>query len=419
MKSNFVFFCLLVVSLSCAKNEVRDGDPRFWNTDIASIVSDSISILDVQPAQIIVNEPEQFIDNDISLETIFSEIDFIKLKFLPGRFLGGIDKIQYDDNFIIILDKFQTKSLNVFDFTTGQQIFVVDSGDDSPFGPYSIFDFDFDSSMGRIQIYDENQSRILQYSMQGQLLSNKRINFAFFNFVGFNEKMAFYTVSRKNSHLGENFSESKVFISDSTFRIVAHGLPHPQEHWNNNFVSRDYFRKVDDKVYFMPRFEPDIYEIQPHSFLVTKFISFSFKTGYVSLEDISSGAEKMFRASANDGLYYSHGKFMVSSNGWIHVTFDTWKNKPLLVFYNVNSGEKYLGTRLINAPKGLPFFSSIIASYNNSAMGFLDPSSIRAMTDSIDYLKYVEDGTVSSKLASFIADQDDLEDQILVVYTFK
>jgi hypothetical protein len=259
----------------------------------------------------------------------------------------------------------------------------------------------------------------MAYSHEGELLENNRIGFGINNFSFLKGNFVFYTLRSNNSHLGEEFHLNDLLITTSDFKVSAYGLPLVSGYNNNSYEARDYFRKVNQDLYLMPRFVPEIYRISPEGKVLESIIRFDFGNRYVKEDDIIKGFDHFRAASKVNNLYFSNGEFIVTSNNWVLCAFKSFSHPILMSFINLQTGEKHIGTKLINPPKGLPFFSSPFAAFEKTAMGFLDASSLRAIKKLPNLEELVVNGAVSSELAALLSEKRDIEDQILVIYSFK
>jgi hypothetical protein len=222
-----IWVIIFIFLLSCGKNDQYDSD---------NIIAHEIISINPLNAQ------------KVNYSQIFSAVDYIPIPTDNDFLIGNIDKLLVTENNVLIMDKYITHSVFIFDKMSTKKIQLYKQGN-GPGEYISMQDVFFDSDKQEVAIYCNMRKKLLYYNLEGKFVREKPVSFfgARFSPVGKNEVMfCEYFINhtgkkRKkypniilSSRIGDIKSSADFFFEDVDVSIVWSSLPD--------------FSKVDERV---------------------------------------------------------------------------------------------------------------------------------------------------------------------------
>lgn len=118
--------------------------------------------------------PNEYIGQSFNFSDLINDYEYLPLKLKNDEVLGAIDKILFNDSLIVVLDKYFTKSINIFSRQSGMQLLSLASTGDGPSEFREIYDFDVDFEKQELFIHDGALRKIIKFDFSGQFISEKK-----------------------------------------------------------------------------------------------------------------------------------------------------------------------------------------------------------------------------------------------------
>ncbi|AEL26718.1 6-bladed beta-propeller [Cyclobacterium marinum] len=367
--------------------------------------------------------PNEYIGQSFNFSDLINDYEYLPLKLKNDEVLGAIDKILFNDSLIVVLDKYFTKSINIFSRQSGMQLLSLASTGDGPSEFREIYDFDVDFEKQELFIHDGALRKIIKFDFSGQFISEKKVNFRMGNFkILPGERILNYTKHDPNDHLGSEAGFSELLITDANLRVEASAFPFTEEETLNDFYGRNYLDKKGDKVYIQPRFSEFIYEYIDSIQLLNPILKFKMEGRFLPEKETFKPFDEFEEKVSNEKLYFTNGQYFFTNNGWFGYRFAKlgYGIKEMMVFYNKNS-KSFLGGDNFNMDiNGLILFSFPINTYKDEGVGVIEPDVIKSITDE-NYIKMLQsNGKYGDKIKNLFREiGNDFDDQVLVFYKFK
>ena len=231
----------------------------------------STKVLDSKDKRIIDLDKAKYPDTCFSASNLYKSAKIIPLETNASCLIGSIDKIQVIDQYILILDGYNAKSLFVFD-KEGRFVRKIGSVGQGPGEYNSIGDFTIDRDSKTVYIKDGRaSSRIYQYD----LTTGKYIQLVVL------ERLAGSAGMRSFVSIGGNLYASALFSDHSTNNYLLFSIDEASGKEKNNFLNVMEYNKgfsnltgqsADDRAFFS-RENGEVIFVQPlmnHIIEITK-----------------------------------------------------------------------------------------------------------------------------------------------------
>jgi hypothetical protein len=148
----------LSLTLSCENEKsLNNNDSKFgWSSD--SEPTERWKNFKDSATEINLNG---YYSETIQLSSIIDTFSFLKLDDSDNNFIGEIDKIVFNENYIFVMDKYISESVQAFDKVTGEKIFVLNNHGDGPGEFKSLYDFVVNFESQEILIFDGRRAKFL------------------------------------------------------------------------------------------------------------------------------------------------------------------------------------------------------------------------------------------------------------------
>ena len=315
--------------------------------------------------------------DSIDVSTIIKKLEITPLKPNEGDYISEVWKVEFHDNFLIILDRYGSNRIHIYN-TEGELYKSIVPTGNGPNEVTTITDFwmnnkgnleIFDSSLNRILIFDENY--MPKKSFKGEdrlsLTAIQKIENKYITYGGFN-----------SSHHNEYF---KVGIFDETFKIENAAFYFDKIFSGAQITTPTApFGKVGDEYIFSQNYDNTIYNISKSGQFTARFqLNYSPNPlPYDFNEKVVRQNSNLFKSQDVDfkrinKLYKGYsgfrGKWLESINYSIFSSFDE-KQQGFVCIYDKDNKKiiakgisLYLTDSRLIIPY-LPYFSTVNPSEN-------------------------------------------------------
>lgn len=189
------------------------------------------------------------------LDSLFTgNVLFVKLETNDENLIGEVSNIFFDDSLMFIVDKYNTKSIFIFDMN-GNYISKISNFGNGP-GEYSmIYNCFILKKEKRIVVVDTPQQKNISYSYSGDYISEEKSPFSIINceYLESGNKV-FY-----NSQFKQN-DNHVLIITDKDNNIIYSAC---EEFKSDRFVMNEPFKfwKYGDELFFHPNFSDTLFVI--------------------------------------------------------------------------------------------------------------------------------------------------------------
>jgi hypothetical protein len=358
------FVIIPFLFMSC--QESKRSDSAFSDIDTRELIK---TLMDVEgvyydPYIISFNEIEE--GKELLLSEVVDSVWYLKLDNSPEAILGGIDKIILTDNHILVLDRYKTKSIKMFDLYGKfiQNIGNIGKGPDEYIEPT-----DFIHINNKLIVFDQFTHKLLHFTMDGSMIYIKKAPFRFHTFFAFNEnELAYQVFDSDNSHFPEINGYSLIW-SDSLFNIKQRGInvqtekypPRINKGLMNSYEGLKLINPFCDTIYSVHangKFSPEYFiDFNQNAMPEHQKLRIRNQSKFAMLHDCFSTENILyFTFSKNNRLYHCFYSKMKKS----FLYFNTQLNdiSPLFAFENILTN--YNNNSLI----GFNYAHSITERYN-------------------------------------------------------
>lgn len=381
-----IIYCLFLTSfIACSKTNQRvayafkDVKPEIIEKDIHNFDKPSGN-------GIRITIPDVSEEESIQLSTIIDSISYVKLSNDPKAIIGAINKIEFSDTCMYILDRYKTKTLKVFN-ANGSFISQIGKRGEGPEEYNEITDFDITDK--NIVVFDQFKQRMMFFDKSGNLLQTKKVPFTLIKFYCFTpNKYLFNTLDCDNDHL-QSIVNNSIFESDSNFVLTHRGFFREKGLYRSYLMENDFSNK-NDIVYYHPPYGDTIFSISKANTINIEYI-FDFGKKQLPTHYLLNKYQDDFNKVSNENNYiFFYGNFFDLNN---LVFFEFIKKHTVYKgIFSKASKKLILGNVIVNDVSSILLFDNILKSRNNTLIGYAQAPDILNMVpkDRNAWSKWVE-----------------------------
>lgn len=294
------------------------------------------------------------------------EIEVIRLETPSTELIGTIDRVEFDDGKIFILDN-KSSSIHIF-HSNGNFINCIKNIGNGPEEYNKLTDFAIDKKNKRLVLWDAQKKKYLKFNYDGTFISAKGFMFWFKEFIITDSGN--YILFTNNG----NGSGSRVVIADSSgVNIIKKTLPSDQYYELNLYANAPLLNKKSTGVICSFPFSNKIYSIEENKTVCNyEFVPAGIFFMYNPEIHLNYQTfEKEFLELNNH--YVSLGG-AIESDDFLITTMNSSNKKYFNVVYSKNSNEAIIGN--IRIPNTKFSLQSAINSLNNKFVTHLFPYQI-------------------------------------------
>lgn len=345
-----------------------------------------------------------------ALFNLIDSIEVVKLETNNESLIGSISKVLFDENYIYILDEYQSNS--IFKFTkTGYFVLKISNTGKGPGEYLSLSDFILQSN--KLVLLDDASPKIMYYSKNGDFISELSTKTVASNF----EEIDTNYFCMFNGNITTPFSNRNISIIDSEGNILRNMMkiqPFSKDKHFSLYKPTDYF---GEELLYTNIFSSNIFSIAKDTFLIKYHLDFgknSLDEGFLLANEVLNAGELLLAINTNDIVnsidYFNEIQnyfyFQCLKKGEIfHCYYNKDKNKPYI--FNYQSFPDWLKS----------VYRPFIYSNENMFISVLEPDYIEIIKN--EYLKDISENNIFSKLKPAIIQTDISDNPLIITYHFK
>lgn len=248
----------------------------------------------------------------------------IPLRTEEGAFIGEIDKLEMDDNHIVILDK-KMRTVWLFD-SDGRFIRKIGCLGNGPKEYVSLDDMQFDKESGTVWIWDRVKQAMFEYDLSGELLQEISTGFIANRFAKTQSGFWLYY-----SYLENPDNNNLILVNDQMDRLVSGYFPTKESFpvsLNSGFTSRH------GRYFFYFPLSNIVYSLDGEE--ANPYIEFDFGAQTLPYSKIMNMSESEYKNLLGNESYLGDLRNVVMSNDYCFFKFSsTVRNKYVTDYYGV------------------------------------------------------------------------------------
>lgn len=314
------------------------------------------------------------IRNFLIMKDFIDTIKYVKLETNLENLIGSIDELYFDDDYIFIVDKAITNTVNIFN-SAGQFINRIKKLGKGP-GEYSGIDnVAIDYTKKLILVYNMNSRKINYYNYQGKFVKSIR---TFFYFAEIKVQKTsgdyvFSTYGAPNIHIPA-IAYNYLIVTDSLQNIKAKGIPFTENESELSLWGNFGLHLNNHLITYTPRYSDSIITVNPKNELVANY-TFDFGADKIKSENMYKlKTAALDSYLQNKSLLYFNGNFSESST---HLYFNLITDTKMAHgFYDKRTHKSFTCFGLATDNYVVPIFSIPMATFKDWFVGVETASAI-------------------------------------------
>lgn len=308
-------------------------------------------------------------DEEFRISSITNNYSLLRLENSDPSFIGEINKIEFYDSLIFVLDKKYLSKILVFNGTIGSYICTIGKIGQGPGEYLSLNDFSIDKENNKIYLLC-NKNLVYTYTLLGEFIESKELPFYASNMEVLGEKLYFKCDTRSSHHL--IITDKNINIISKKFRTdLYRNIDREQVH---------HFQKRNNELIFHRFLDNNIYKIDSDGKIS---IAYQLLLGEdaITFKDVTDLSSKELKKELKQKTYYKYFTeteeyaFLVFiKNGIPHLSIYNKSNNQIQTHKYENALNDYLNDKLP------------ILEYEHPLTGFIGILNYEALTnnDNID-----------------------------------
>mgnify|MGYP003290532217 CR=1 FL=1 len=256
----------------------------------------------------------------VCFDSIVSDIKFIKLETKENNMIGNIYKMLITNDRIIIADKFNSKSVHLFDIS-GKHISKLSNLGNGPQEFLNITDVDITPS-GLIAIKDNYKDILLYYNMDGEFVKKEDVLEGGLDIAFIDD----YTIAHEviKGFNSDTFKGASLCISSNNKIASLFGKSHNESNEFNHKKTNTLF-SYNNIAYFTPSWENYIYELHNNSISAKYYIDLKD-----DVLDYDFTTDEDFHKLANNHNLFNGSFIEMKDYTWLNIISPIANNPPVI-----------------------------------------------------------------------------------------
>ncbi|MDR0559059.1 MAG: 6-bladed beta-propeller [Prevotellaceae bacterium] len=339
--------------------------PRFSQEQIVQLGLDSVKLLNIDRENSVVLDLNEFLsDKMIKTSEFIDSSTLIPLETTDESLIAEINKLICTEDRFFVFDSDIGQNVLIFS-KEGKFIHKIPKGG----GPEDIVNPE------DIAIDEKNQILIVHhktglsfFDFNGKFIKKQRVPFYFSNFRIIPEGYLFITGAQHyNVHLNELYG-LQVLITDSTFRIIAAGLPYlyPKENYYGNY---DYTNSFGNSVHFAFKFSDKVYQLE-NAYSVKECYQLDFHKKRIP-EQYLENTDVFIKESRQNDCYYYLGDYIECATHENFSLYNAFNRKAFktFIFRDKSTGNLIGGNQVFVDSDTAPLFASPLTGWKDEFIG--------------------------------------------------
>ena len=281
-------------------------------------------------------------DRETDARELVSEMEFVALAPTGETMIGEVNELLVTDEHIIVVDKYQSKAVFIFD----RRGVLTGTINRLGKGPHEYIDISHVALMPDNQslvLYDNQRSRVLFYDLKGDYIKQQPINFYFnaMEYIGESDILcATYGLGKEDPGLAAvDDYRDLIFFTNADYKIRSGALPN-QYKIDKYWSCTPHITKFNDTVYVNPSYSDTIYTAHAHGLQARYRLDMSAVNGQANF-DADMTNEKLDKLRTEKTLF--GGRF-VDGTDYLLVNLSTpFQNYAMVInyLYSKTTGNTY------------------------------------------------------------------------------
>lgn len=352
---------IIVMVSSCSwKHSHKGGMSQFRAISSEKVMGNAARGIITPGLKVIINQTKIEDKARLYLSDIVDTICGIKLETTETSVIGTIDKIRIKNALIYVLDRYKTHLLKVFNIK-GTYISTIGRNGNGP-GEY-VEPTDFYVDNKKIIIYDQFQSKLLYFNLEGRFLYERSLPFTFLQFYQFSQNQYLMCgLDADNYHLS-NLLNYSIWNCDSVFQVNHFGMYRKKDAYIN-ILPKNLLNEFCGKLYYHESCRDTIYSVD--SAFNVRFdyvIDFGKYTPPKSLFLIENKKEYIHNNQ------YAFGEDFAITPHYLYYNF-SYKRTLYHLFYRLHDSKIYYGNNVVNDVNYIFPFENILSANGDTLIGY-------------------------------------------------
>ena len=365
MRKYYFLVLFIVVGLSCG------GDIKKHN-----LTADTF---------IFINRDEINIEVMEKASSYIESVQYIPLETNNKNIIGNVSKIILSSNYIYIHDS-QTNNIYQFDYK-GKFVRNIGTTGNGPNEYVRISTFSVNSETGNLAIYCEIKQSIIEFTSEGLPISERKLGFVCSDFIHYEDGYMFYGGRYPNQFIFKDSfpKQYRLFSIGSDYEINEKYLPttYNEELLRTAITSESncLYYTHDNELRLLEKSNGLIYDVNNNMkpIYMVDFYKYTIPVAFFYDSEISS--EDIQRIEKSDYCYLS--SFFETDN-YIYLSYVVNGFNKMIsqsLFIKGSAEAVNIGPVWVNDIDNIAM-PTIIASFNNTLVGYYEAYELRTMIDS-------------------------------------
>jgi hypothetical protein len=157
---------------------------------------------------------------DIDYSRVFSSVEYISIPTDSNFLIGEIDKMYVSDNHVILMDKYLSKSVFIFEKQTKEKVHLHKQGN-GPGEYVSLSDFYYDAVQRAVAIHCGIRRKLLFYNLQGILIKEQPVRYFTTRIIPLADKYVLFSDYLWNRETERNKICPNIILMENTGKILS------------------------------------------------------------------------------------------------------------------------------------------------------------------------------------------------------
>lgn len=392
--NNYFFILIIFLSISCDRQKNNSSTTLTYHGNIDTIKIDTTHV--------------------IQAKHVISHLKIIKLETTSSILIGGIDKLLWIDDKIIIVDKRKAKNIFVFD-TTGHYLNSIGKIGRGPTEYIGIDDVSLIPETNAIGVLDRGTKKIKIFDLKGKFIRSENTPFYLNNIEYLNQYQKIGSLIGRYPNGTEKYSGYSLFTFDKNWQIINYAFKDPFKP-NFKFTSINTLKKYNNHIFYTPPFENMICEVDQNGINNIYKLNFLGK-GIPKYKLLHSSDQELSHLLSQ--YKYFDGIFCDLKNYLILKTVN--KQREETYFYNKLNRQTYFLNNLISNPLENYFHNADLQINDSTIIAPISADQIYRESDWIRSFAVArpKEIKINNQISYLMHNLTENDNPILFVYTIK
>lgn len=392
--NNYFLILIIFLSISCDRQKNNSSTPLTYHGNIDTIKIDTTHV--------------------IQAKHVISNLKIIRLETTSSILIGGIDKLLWIDDKIIIVDKRKAKNIFVFD-TTGHYLNSIGKIGRGPTEYIGIDDVSLIPESNAISVLDRGTKKIKIFDLKGNFIRSENLPFYLNNIEYLNQYLKIGSLIGRYPNGTEKYAGYSLFTFDKNWQIINYAFKDPFKP-NFKFTSINTLKKYNNNIFYTPPFQNMICEVDQNG--INNIYKIDFLGKGIPEYKLLNTSDQEFSHLLSQYKYFD-GIFCNLKDYLILKTVK--KQREETYFYNKLNRQTYFLNNLISNPLENYFHNADLQINDSTIIAPISADQIYRESDWIRSFTIArpKEIKINNQISSLMHNLTENDNPILFVYTIK